>query len=129
MAGALTLMLGEGSASGGSGGALGPLAWNNIYGAPGTRLGVTNTLTISGITGTLTLVCALSGGGRAGPVLNGVMPSAWPAGPWSITVGNGDTLAWAINNDSFSGDISGTATITRADTGATVDSFTYFVQF
>jgi hypothetical protein len=46
-----------------------------------------------------------------------------------VVVHNGDTLAWAVNNDFFGGAISGTVTITRTDTGATVDTFTYFVQF
>jgi hypothetical protein len=128
VSGALTLMLGEGSAGGGPGGALGALDWNNIYGPPGTRFATTNTLTISGITGSLTLSGSVSGpvGGALGAIKNGVIPFRWPAA--SITISNGDTLAWAINNFT-AGDASGTATITRTDTGATVDSFTYFVQF
>lgn len=129
MSGALTLMLGEGNAGGGPGGTLGALAWNNIYGPPGTRFATTNTLTISGISGALTLEMALSSHGRGGPILNGVAPSSWPAGPWTVVVHNGDMLAWAVINDFLGGAISGTVTITRTDTGATVDTFTYFVQF
>lgn len=122
-------MLGEGDAGGGSGGALGALDWNNIYGAPGTRFATTNTLTITGITGSLTLVGTVSGpvAGAVGAIKNGNVPFSWPAA--SITVSNGDTLAWAINNFSLGGaSVSGTATIKRADTGATIATFTYFVQ-
>jgi hypothetical protein len=125
-------MLGEGAGGGPGGGTLGALSWNNIYGSPGTRLGVTNTLTIAGITGSLTLTGNASGPGLGSlePVKNGNVPSHWnPAGsPQPITVMNGDTLAWAINNFN-AGPSSGTVTVKRTDTGATIDTFTYFVSY
>lgn len=130
MAGVSTLRLGDDAGTaGGAGGTLGALAWNNIYGPPGTRFATTNTLTITGITGSITLQASLSSHGTVGAILNGVAPSHWPSGPQSVIAHNGDTLAWAINNDYFGGDISGTVTIKRLDSGATIDAFTYFVQF
>ncbi|HEY5289792.1 MAG TPA: hypothetical protein VIJ59_07135 [Caulobacteraceae bacterium] len=131
MAGALTLMLGDESGGAGGGGALGSLVWTNIYTPPGTRFGVTNTLTITGITGSLTLTGNASGPslGSLEPVLNGFTPSSWnPAGtPQPVTVMAGDTLAWAINN--FTGTtVSGTVTVKRTDTGATIATFTYLVH-
>lgn len=131
MSGVLTHRLGEGAGSGGSGGTLGSLSWNNIYGAAGSRFGSTNTLTISGITGELTLGASASGPvtGLLAPIKNGVFPSTWTPGGagTSVTVENGDTLAWGISNV-YIGDVAGTVTVTRTDTGAVVDSFTYFVQ-
>lgn len=131
MSGVSTLRFGDDSGTGGgSGGTLGPLSWNNIYGPPGTRFATTNTLTISGITGSLVLQMSVTGIGLGAPILNGTPPPwDWPPGPWDVTVANGDTLAWAINNFGIGVDASGTATIKRLDTGATIDTFTYFVQY
>ena len=128
MSGALTEMLG-GPTSGSPAGGPASFNWTNIYGQSGSRFAANNAITFAGLTGPLTLTMTVTGPvcGAAGAIKNGVVPFQWPSA--SATVQNGDTLAWAINNGCFGGDVSGTATITRADTGAVVATFTYFVQY
>jgi len=106
-----------GAATGGGSGDLGPLAWSNIT---GYETGSTNTLTISGITGSVSLAATNSGPCPLYYCLNGTYANY--TGPFGVTAG--DTLSWMVSNATL-GTKAGTIAVTSG--GSAVDSFTYVV--
>lgn len=129
MSGVATHRLGEGKGGGGgggSGGTLGPLSWNNIVTSSGVTQGSTNTQTISGITGSLGLEASTGVAGVSiTPVLNGSPGTAGASVTVAVVAGN--TLAWILSN--VTGVLkSGTCTLTRTDTSATVDTFSFSIH-
>jgi hypothetical protein len=112
MTGALMAVAAAGGPTGYTGSA-GTIAWGNVNAVSG---GSTNLVTLSGITGALTIAASNSGGSQLYYTLNDVNqlysgPFAWP---------EGQALGWYLIG-------SGAGTITVTSDGATIDSFTYLI--
>ncbi len=93
----------------------GTIAWGNINSVSG---GATNQVTLSGVTGSMSVSAAITGGGVLYYVLGDV--NAPYAGPFSWP--EGQTLLWYII-----GAGSGTVTVTNASTDTQLESFTYVI--
>jgi hypothetical protein len=118
MTGVSLLRMAEGAA--GSGGALGPMSWTNIF---GDVAGVTNTQTVSGITGTISVDATVSSYGALHIDKNGTICAF--TGPFPVS--NGDTLLWEITN-ATTANVTGTITVKDATHSTTIDTFTYLVR-
>lgn len=114
MSGALLALAGA-SGAGGSSGTPGAVTWSNIFCQGG---GSTNSQTLSGITGALTITAANSGASALYYQLNGVSTAYAGAFAWP----EGQTLNWSV-----SGVGSGTVSVTYRG-GVALTSFTYVVK-
>jgi hypothetical protein len=91
----------------------GAIGWGDINAVSG---GSTNTVTLSGVTGSMSVSATMTGGATLYYTLNGVNapyagPFAWP---------EGQSLIWYVI-----GAGAGTITVTNASAGTTLSSFTY----
>jgi hypothetical protein len=113
------MALAAGGASGAGGGAVpSPTpVWTTIT---GTFIGSSNTQTISGISGPISLTASVTGGAPLYYVQNGGGPVAYTG---AFPVNPGDTLAWMIMAPG-----SGTVTVTNvSDSDATLATIPYGV--
>jgi hypothetical protein len=94
-------------------GAPGSISWGNINAVSG---GSTNLVTLSGVTGALTVSAQNSGPGTLYYTLNSVNAPYAGAFQWP----EGQQLGWYVIG-------SGAGTITVTSDGETLDSFTYFL--
>ena len=113
MSGAV-LALAAAATSGGGSGTPGAIAWGNISSLAG---GATNSQTLSGITGSLTISAAITGGSTLGYTLNGVNQLYTGAFAWP----NGQALSWYLIGP-------GTGTVTVSSAARVLDSFSYSIR-
>jgi hypothetical protein len=102
-------------ASVGYSGSPGTIAWGNINAVSG---GATGSVTLTGITGAMSVSATNSGPSQLFYTLNGVNKAY--AGPFSWP--EGQALIWSVI-----GAGSGTITVTNASAGGTLNSFTYVI--
>jgi hypothetical protein len=114
MSGALmAVMAAEGGAN--YSGTPGTISWANINAVSG---GSTNLVTLSGITGAMSVSAGITGGSALYYTLNGVNQLYSGAFSWP----EGESLLWYVI-----GAGSGTVTVTNASAGATLSTFTYVI--
>jgi hypothetical protein len=115
MTGAVMALAG---AEGGAGyaGSPGTIAWSNIYAISG---GSTDSVTLSGVTGAMSVSAANSGTSALHYTLNGVSQAYTGAFSWP----EGQSLLWYVI-----GPGSGTITVTNASAGGTLASFNYLIN-
>jgi hypothetical protein len=116
------VVMGAAAASGPAGysGSPGSISWANINAISG---GSTNTQTLSGVTGSMSVSAAITGGGLLIVNLGGASPFYY-AGQFEWA--EGQTLSWTITSPG--GTVSGTVTVENATAGTVLDSFTYIVK-
>ncbi|HEY2051207.1 MAG TPA: hypothetical protein VGH03_17850 [Caulobacteraceae bacterium] len=109
------VVMGAAAAGGPTGfsGTPGTIAWGNINAVSG---GATNLVTLSGITGAITVSAAITGGAALSYTLNGVNRPYSGAFQWP----EGQALGWTVIGP-------GTGTVTVTSEGSTLDSFTYLI--
>jgi len=113
VSGAVLSLAGAGTPGGGSG-TPGAISWSNISSLAG---GSTNSQTLSGITGSLTISAAITGDSTLGYTLNGVNRLYSGAFAWP----DGQTLSWYLIGP-------GTGTVTVSDAAGVLDAFTYSIR-
>jgi hypothetical protein len=112
VSGAVLSLAGAGSPGGGAG-TPGAISWGNIYSQAG---GSTNSQTLSGITGALTITATNSGDSTLYYTLNGVSSLYTGAFQWP----NGQALSWYLVAP-------GVGTVTVSYAGGELDSFSYSI--
>lgn len=113
MSGAVLALAGVGAPGGGSG-TPGAISWSNISSLGG---GSTNSQTLSGITGALTISATYTGDSTLGYTLNGTSQLYAGAFAWP----NGQTLSWYLIGP-------GTGTVTVSDGSGELDAFSYVIR-
>ncbi len=113
MSGAVLALAGVGAPGGGSG-TPGTIIWSNISSLAG---GATNSQTLSGITGSLTISAAITGDSTLGYTLNGVNQLYSGAFAWP----NGQALSWYLIGP-------GTGTVTVSDAAGELAAFSYVIR-
>ena len=111
------VVMGAAAAGGPTGysGTPGMIAWGNISGVSG---GSTGSVTLTGVTGALTVAAANSGPSQLYFTLGDVNAPYAGSFQWP----EGQTLLWYVI-----GPGSGTVTVTNASNGVVLDSFTYVI--
>ncbi len=113
MSGAVLALAGVGAPGGGSG-TPGTVNWSNVSSLAG---GSTNSQTLSGITGSLTISAGYTGDSTLGYTQNGVNQLYTGAFAWP----NGQALSWYLIGP-------GTGTVTVSDAAGVLDSFSYSIR-
>ncbi len=113
MSGAVLALAGAGATGGGSG-TPGTISWSNVSSVAG---GATNSQTLTGVTGSLTISATNSGDSTLGYTLNGTSQPYTGAFAWP----NGQTLAWYLIAP-------GAGTVTVSDAGGVLASFSYSIR-
>lgn len=131
----LTQLIGFGSGGGGGTDATpNAIDFNDISDSGITASAFTNVVTISGIDTTitlrLTLTVAMASGRSVLVYRDGAFVSSSSSGTTvDVTVTNNQTLQYGFTNSQNFTVWSGTATVTnQSDFGATLDSFTYYLE-
>ncbi len=113
MSGAVLALASAGTSGGGSG-TPGAISWSNISSLGG---GSTNSQTLSGITGSLTISASFTGDSTLGYTLNGASQLYSGAFAWP----NGQALSWYLIGP-------GTGTVTVSDAAGELAAFSYVIR-
>jgi hypothetical protein len=113
VSGAVLALTGAATSGGGSG-TPGAISWSNVTSLAG---GATNSQTLSGITGALTISAAITGDSTLGYTLNGASQNYSGAFAWP----NGQALNWYLIGP-------GAGTVTVSDASGELASFSYSIR-